>query len=206
MSIDLDYVNWYQWMTTVHGANNSNQTPPRAPLVHSKTMWYSLLPIEEYFLRVQSNIPSSIRKIPLSKIFLIIHWAKKKGSHPSTKVLFFLHCSCSRLESREWRQKISLSSQSMRPKDRNSRSRLEAQDQKTEILDLVSKHETERQQFSISSRSTRPKDKNSRSRLEAWDWKEEILDLVSRVKKCISLWSAPPPVLYLWNPYSDFLP
>ena len=29
-------------MATVHGANNSNQTPPRAPLVHSKTMWYSL--------------------------------------------------------------------------------------------------------------------------------------------------------------------
>ena len=36
--------------------------------------------------------------------------------------------------------------------DRNSRSRLEAWDQREEILNLVSKHETERKKFSISSR------------------------------------------------------
>ena len=70
-----------------------------------------------------------------------------------------------------------------------SRSRLEARDRKTEILDLVSKHETEGKKFSISSRSMRLTGRNSRSRLEAWDWKEEILDLVSRVEKCISLCS-----------------
>ena len=57
---------------------------------------------------------------------------------------------------------------------------------KTEILDLVLKHETERKKFSISSRSMRLKGRNSRSRLEAWDWKEEILDLVSRVEIGIS--------------------
>ena len=34
----------------------------------------------------------------------------------------------------------------------NSHSRLEARDRETEILDLVSKHETERKKFSISSR------------------------------------------------------
>ena len=36
--------------------------------------------------------------------------------------------------------------------DRNSRSHLGAWDWKEEILDLVSKHETEREKFSISSR------------------------------------------------------
>ena len=51
---------------------------------------------------------------------------------------------------------------------------------KTEILDLVSKHETKGKKFSISSRSMRLKGRNSRSRLKAWDWKEEILDLVSK--------------------------
>ena len=66
------------------------------------------------------------------------------------------------------------------PQDRKSRSRLEARDRKTEILDPVSKHETERQKFSISSRSMRLKGRNSRSRLEAWDWQAEILDLVSK--------------------------
>ena len=40
----------------------------------------------------------------------------------------------------------------MRLKGRNSRSRLEAWDWQAEILDLVSKHETERKKFSISSR------------------------------------------------------
>ena len=70
--------------------------------------------------------------------------------------------------------------------DGNSRSRLEAWDQREEILDLVSKHEIERKKFSISSRSMRLKGRNSRSRLEAWDWKEEILDLVSRVEIGIS--------------------
>ena len=75
------------------------------------------------------------------------------------------------------------------PQDRKSRSRLEARDRKTEILDLVSKHETEGKKFSISSRSMRLTGRNSRSRLEAWDWKEEILDLVSRVEKWISLCS-----------------
>ena len=49
-------------------------------------------------------------------------------------------------------RKFSISSRSMRPKGRNSRSRLEAWDWKEEILDLVSKHETERKKFSISSR------------------------------------------------------
>ena len=73
--------------------------------------------------------------------------------------------------------------------DRNSRSRLEAWDRREEILDLVSKHETEGKKFSISSRSMRLTGRNSRSRLEAWDWKEEILDLVSRVEKWISLCS-----------------
>ena len=63
---------------------------------------------------------------------------------------------------------ISISSRSTRPKDRNSRSRLEAWDQMTEILDLVSEHETERQKFSVSSRSMIPKDRKSRSRLESW--------------------------------------
>ena len=58
---------------------------------------------------------------------------------------------------------------------------------KTEILDLVSKHETKGKKFSISSRNMRLKGRNSRSRLEAWDWKEEILDLVSRVEIGISL-------------------
>ena len=63
---------------------------------------------------------------------------------------------------------ISISSRSTRPKDRNSRSRLEAWDWREEILDLVSKHETDRQKFSISSRSMRLKGRNSRSRLESW--------------------------------------
>ena len=98
----------------------------------------------------------------------IIHWAKKKEAIPQQKYKSTQHCSRSRLESREWRQKILLLSQSTRPKDRNSRSRLEARDQKTEILDLVSKNETERQKFSISSRSMRLKGRNSRSRLESW--------------------------------------
>ena len=50
----------------------------------------------------------------------------------------------------------------------NSHSRLEARDRETEILDLVSKHETERKKFSISSRSMRLKGRSSRSRLESW--------------------------------------
>ena len=79
-------------------------------------------------------------------------WAENKGRHPSTKVHFFQHSSRSRLEAREWRQKFSISSRSMRPKGRNSRSRLETWDWREEILDLVSKHETERKKFSISSR------------------------------------------------------
>ena len=83
------------------------------------------------------------------------------------------------------------------PQDRKSRSRLEARDRKTEILDLVSKHETEGKKFSISSRSMRLTGRNSRSRLEAWDWKEEILDLVSIVEKCISLCSVPRGI---WRP------
>ena len=53
--------------------------------------------------------------------------------------------------------------------DRNSPSRLEAWDQRKEILDLVSKHETERKKFSISSQSMRLKGRNSRSRLEIWN-------------------------------------
>ena len=40
---------------------------------------------------------------------------------------------------------------------------------KTEILDLVSKHETKGKKFSISSRSMRLKGRNSRSRLESWN-------------------------------------
>ena len=68
------------------------------------------------------------------------------------KCIFFKHSSRSRLEAREWRQKFSISSRSMRPKGRNSRSRLETWDWREEILDLVSKHETERKKFSISSR------------------------------------------------------
>ena len=79
-----------------------------------------------------------------------------------------------------WQLSMELSSRSTRLKDRNSRSCLEARDLETEILDLVSKHETERQKFSISSRSTRPKDRNSRSPLEAQDRRTEILDLVSK--------------------------
>ena len=95
---------------------------------------------------------------------LIIHWAKK--NHPSTKVLFF--------------NIVLVLVSNHESEDRKSHSRLEAIDQKTEILDLVSKHETERQKFSISSRSMRLKGRNSRSRLEAWDWQAEILDLVSK--------------------------
>ena len=99
----LNFGNWYQSMTTVHGANNFKQTP-------------------------QSRL----------------------GVFPETP---------------NW---ISISSRSTRPKDRNSRSRLEAWDWREEILDLVSKHETDRQKFSISSRSMRLKGRNSRSRLESW--------------------------------------
>ena len=77
---------------------------------------------------------------------------ENKGRHLSTKVHFLKHSSRSRLEAREWRQKFSISSRSMRPKGRNSRSRLETWDWREEILDLVSKHETERKKFSISSR------------------------------------------------------
>ena len=40
------------------------------------------------------------------------------------------------------------------------------------ILILVSKHETKRKKFSI---------------FEAWEWKEEILDLISRVERGLSL-------------------
>ena len=83
----LNFGNWYQSMTTVHGANNFKQTP-------------------------QSRL----------------------GVFPETP--------------------------------NGSRSRQEARDRKTEILDLVSKHETERQKFSILSRSMRLKGRNSRSRLE----------------------------------------
>ena len=83
----LNFGNWYQSMTTVHGANNFKQTP-------------------------QSRL----------------------GVFPETP---------------NW---ISISSRSTRPKDRNSWSRLEAWDWQAEILDLVSKHETERKKFSISSR------------------------------------------------------
>ena len=60
--------------------------------------------------------------------------------------------SRSRLETWDCKIKFSFSSRSTRPRDRNSRSRLEAWDWKEEILDLVSKHETERKKFSISSR------------------------------------------------------
>ena len=91
-------------------------------------------------------------------------WAENKGRHPSTKVHFFSTF-------------FSVSSRSTR--------------MKTEILDLVSKHETEGKKFSISSRNMRLKGRNSRSRLEAWDWKEAILDLVSRVEIGISSCSAP---------------
>ena len=85
-----------------------------------------------------------------SKCYVV--WADNNGRNPSTKVQFFQHSSRSRLEAREWRQKFSISSRSMRPKGRNSRSRLETWDWREEILDLVSKHETERKKFSISSR------------------------------------------------------
>ena len=65
-------------------------------------------------------------------------------------------------------KKFLISSWSMRLTGRNSQSRLEAWDWREEILDLVSKHETDRQKFSISSRSMRLKGRNSRSRLESW--------------------------------------
>ena len=60
--------------------------------------------------------------------------------------------SRSHLETWDCKIKFSFSSRSTRLRDRNSRSRLEAWDWKEEILDLVSKHETERKTFSISSR------------------------------------------------------
>ena len=60
--------------------------------------------------------------------------------------------SRSHLETWDCKIKFSFSSRSTRPRDRNSRSRLEAWDWKEEILDLVSKHETEREKFSILSR------------------------------------------------------
>ena len=62
---------------------------------------------------------------------------------------------------------------------------------KTEILNLVSKHETEGKKFSISSRNMRLNGRNSQSHLEAWDWKEEFLDLVSRVEIGVSLCPVP---------------
>ena len=77
---------------------------------------------------------------------------KIRDAIPQQKCIFFQHSSRSRLEAREWRQKFSISSRSMRPKGRNSRSHLETWDRREEILDLVSKHETERKIFSISSR------------------------------------------------------
>ena len=67
------------------------------------------------------------------------------------------------------------------------------ENKKTENLDLVLKHDTERQKFSISSWSMRPKDRNTWSRLEARNHKTEILDLVlkhetERQKSSISSW------------------
>ena len=96
-------------------------------------------------------------------VLVSMHETESKNSH-------------SRLEARDWWEKISLSSENMRLSD--------------QILILVSKHETEGQKFSILSRSMRLKGRNSRSRLKAWDWKEEVLDLVSRVQKGLSPCSA----------------
>ena len=63
-----------------------------------------------------------------------------------------------------------------------SRSRLEAQDKKKEILILVSKHEIERKKFSFSSRT--------------WDWKKEILVPVSRIEIGFS---SHPDLVFLGN-------
>ena len=79
-------------------------------------------------------------------------WAENKGRHPQQKCIFF-------------NIRLGLVSKH-ESEDRNSRSRLEAYDWMEEILDLVSKHETEGKKFSISSRSMRLKGRNSRSRLE----------------------------------------
>ena len=104
------------------------------------------------------------------------------------------------LETWDCKIKFSFSSRSTRPRDRNSRSRLEAWDWQAEILNLVSKHETERRKFSISSQSMRLKGRNSRSRLKAWDWKEEVLESWKRPLAmlwliCICRWHCMPPAL-----------
>ena len=68
----------------------------------------------------------------------------------------------------------------------NSHSRLEARDRETEILDLVSKHETERKKFSISSWSMRLKGRSSRSRLRSWKGPFAMLWLTCRRKNWLT--------------------
>ena len=84
--------------------------------------------------------------------------AANDGSHLLTKVHF------SQLYDRSSRSRLEAQDRKIEILDHSP---LEARERKIEILDLVSKLETERKKFYISSQSLRLKGRNSRSRLEA---------------------------------------